>query len=208
MLGTGPVRPWPFRRTRPSTRCTMTRPVPPAPAYCRLTVLAPRASVDVALPADVPVADLVPMVLELVGEPAPGQPPRPWRLSGAAGGTFPAGATLSQLGVLDGELLRIAPAGTTPTPPTFDDPVDALAATADPAAATRRRWGAAAVLVLAVAAGVLLALGEMVGVLVAAPAAIAAVVVAARSAAAADRPADRPPADRPAPGRPPTDPPV
>ena len=37
--------------------------------FCRLTVLAPRHRVDVALPSDVPVAELVPMVLELVGEP-------------------------------------------------------------------------------------------------------------------------------------------
>jgi len=36
--------------------------------FCRLTVLAPRRRVDVALPSDVPVAELVPMVLELVGE--------------------------------------------------------------------------------------------------------------------------------------------
>ena len=40
------------------------------PAFCRLTVLAPGRRVDVALPVDVPVAELVPMVLELLGEPA------------------------------------------------------------------------------------------------------------------------------------------
>lgn len=159
----------------------MTRPVPGGPAYCRLTVLAPRASVDVALPADVPVADLVPMVLELVGEPAPGQPPRPWRLSGAAGGPLPAGATLAQLGVLDGELLRIAPDGTAPAPPVFDDPVDALAATANPAGTARRRCAGALVLVLAVAASALLRDGGTIAAVAAALAACAAVTVVARS---------------------------
>jgi type VII secretion integral membrane protein EccD len=159
----------------------MTRPVPAPPAYCRVTVLAPRASVDVALPADVPVADLVPMVLELVGEPGPGRPPRPWLLSGAAGGRLPAGSTLSQLGVLDGELLRIAPEGMAPLPPVFDDPVDALAATASPAEAIRRRCAAALVLVLAVAASALLAGGGTIAAVVAALAAGAAVTAAARS---------------------------
>jgi type VII secretion integral membrane protein EccD len=159
----------------------MTRPAPAPPPYCRLTVLAPRTSVDVALPADVPVADLVPMVLELVGEPAPGRPPRPWLLSGAAGGRLPAGSTLSQLGVLDGELLRIAPEGMAPVPPVFDDPVDALAATANPVGSIRRRCAAALVLVLAVAASALLADRGTFAAVVAALAAGTAVTVVARS---------------------------
>ncbi|MDT7551628.1 MAG: hypothetical protein QOI16_164, partial [Pseudonocardiales bacterium] len=84
--------------------------------FCRLTVLAPSRRVDVALPSDVPVAELVPMVLELVGEPERSDAgrPRPWRLSGVAGGPLPAAATLDELGVLDGELLRLGP--TAPPP--------------------------------------------------------------------------------------------
>jgi type VII secretion integral membrane protein EccD len=155
--------------------------------YCRLTVLAPRARVDVALPADVPVAELVPMVLELVGEPVFGLRPQPWRLSGAAGGPLPAGATLGELDVLDGELLRIAPEGTAPVPPVFDDPVDALAATAGTAGAADRRFGAAGVLAVSVAAAALLAggpgaAGTLATVLVAALAAAVAVAHAARLA--------------------------
>ena len=45
------------------------------------------------------------------------------------GGPLPAEATLTELGVLDGELLRLAPEGPAPASPVFDDPVDALAAT-------------------------------------------------------------------------------
>jgi type VII secretion integral membrane protein EccD len=155
--------------------------------YCRLTVLAPRARVDVALPADVPVAELVPMVLELVGEPVFGLRPQPWRLSGAAGGPLPAGATLGELGVLDGELLRIAPEGRPPVPPVFDDPVDALATTAGTAGAADRRFGAAAVLAVSVAAAALLAgrpgaAGTPASVVVAALAAAVAVAQAARLA--------------------------
>lgn len=126
--------------------------------FCRLTVLAPRVCVDVALPADVPVAELVPMVLELVGEPvATTGRPLPWRLSGVAGGPLPVAATLTELGVLDGEQLRIGPAAVAPAAPVFDDPVDALAATAGSGAAGDHRFTAAALLVLACAAAGLLA---------------------------------------------------
>ncbi|MBW0094320.1 type VII secretion integral membrane protein EccD, partial [Pseudonocardia sp. KRD-188] len=112
---------------------SVARPVaePGPPAYTRLTVLAPRTRVDVALPADVPVGELVPMVLELVGEPGPGRRMLPWRLTGVTGGPLHPAATLDELGVLDGEVLRLGPDGPPPPAPVFDDPVDALAATAD-----------------------------------------------------------------------------
>ncbi|MHA6624544.1 type VII secretion integral membrane protein EccD [Pseudonocardia sichuanensis] len=154
--------------------------------YCRLTVLAPRARVDVALPVDVPVAELVPMLLELVGEPVFGLRPEPWRLSGAVGGPLPPGATLAQLGVPDGELLRLAPDAPPPPPPVFDDPVDALAATAGAAGGPDRRFGAAAVVVVAAVAAALLATGPADGAVlraaVAAAAAGTAVLLAARLA--------------------------
>ncbi|GAA4713511.1 hypothetical protein GCM10023215_65610 [Pseudonocardia yuanmonensis] len=98
-------------------------------AYRRVTVLAPACRLDVALPADLAVAELVPMVRELLGEPEPaGRAPAPWRLDGAAGAPLPPGATLAQLGVHDGELLRIGPAVAPPPPPRFDDLPEALAA--------------------------------------------------------------------------------
>ena len=84
---------------------------PAAPAFCRVTVLAPGRRVDVALPVDVPMAELNPLVLELLGEPArsPARPD-PWRFAGATGAQLPPGATLDELGVLDGETLRLGPA--------------------------------------------------------------------------------------------------
>ncbi|MFC5992697.1 type VII secretion integral membrane protein EccD [Pseudonocardia hispaniensis] len=134
------------------------------PTFCRLSVLAPRSRVDLALPADVPLAELVPMVLELIGEPArsgPGRHPVPWRLSGPAGGPLPPDASLAQLGILDGELLRIGPDVPPPPAPVFDDPADALAATAAAhtgAGPSRGRGlGPAAVVVLAGVSGLMLA---------------------------------------------------
>jgi hypothetical protein len=127
------------------------------PTYCRLTVLGPRIRVDVALPADLPVAELVPMVLELVGEPVFGVRPQPWRLFRVTGAPLPLGESLHELGVLEGDLLRIAPDRRPPPAPVFDDPVDALAATARPA--THGRLPAAAILLLGAAAALLLAGG-------------------------------------------------
>ncbi|NEE24752.1 type VII secretion integral membrane protein EccD, partial [Streptomyces sp. SID7982] len=43
--------------------------------FCRVTVVAPDGRVDVALPEDIPVADLYPEILRLSGQsPAPGAP--------------------------------------------------------------------------------------------------------------------------------------
>ncbi|QJY46504.1 type VII secretion integral membrane protein EccD [Pseudonocardia broussonetiae] len=138
---------------------SVVRPVaePAPPAYTRLTVLAPRTRVDVALPADVPVGELVPMVLELVGEPGPGRRLLPWRLTGVTGGPLHPAATLDELGVLDGELLRLGPDGAPPPPPVFDDPVDALAASAGDAQRPLPDARPAVAVVLACLAAALLA---------------------------------------------------
>jgi hypothetical protein len=127
------------------------------PAFCRVTVLTPDRRVDVALPSDVVLAELVPMVLELLGEPlrAPDRPD-PWRFTGATGGLLPSGATLDELGVLDGEMLRLGPASPPPPAPVFDDPVDALATLA-PHRRRDRRWPAVAAVGVTLAAAALLA---------------------------------------------------
>lgn len=135
----------------------------PNPAYCRVSVLAPTARVDVALPVDVPVAELVPMLLELLGEPAPTSRPAGWRLGGVAGGPLPPDATLAELGVPDGELLRLAPVSVPPPPPVFDDPVDALAATTAGAPVAPRGRVVAAVLATVTVAAMLLPVVRQAG---------------------------------------------
>ena len=125
------------------------------------------------------------MVLELVGEPERSgmARPRPWRLSGVAGGLLPAAATLDELGVLDGELLRLRPADPAPCGPVFDDPVDALASGAGDGAVREHRFEGAAVLLVIVAAAGLLSGGgprSVAAALLARAAAVAAVACAAR----------------------------
>ncbi|HEY0573124.1 MAG TPA: type VII secretion integral membrane protein EccD [Pseudonocardia sp.] len=106
--------------------------------FCRVTVLAPRSRMDLALPTDLTVAELVPMLTELAGELGTGPRgpagtrdreglPTAWCLAAAAGAELPPHATLAGLGVLDGDLLRLRRRSEAPPPPVFDDPVDAVA---------------------------------------------------------------------------------
>lgn len=158
--------------------------VRPAPAgrWCRAGLLTPRGRVDLALPADVPIAELVPMVLELIGEPsragrAGADPvPQPWRLSGPAGGPLPAEATLDGLGVLDGELLHLGPRSSVPPAPVFDDPADALADAVREATPGRWRAGTVAAPLVVTAAAALLATVRDATVAVVVAAAVVAVL--------------------------------
>jgi len=134
---------------------------PGRPVYCLVTVLTPTRRIDLALPADLPVAELAPMLVEQVATPRSGVarigPARPWLLSDAVGAPFPTELSLRELRVFDGAVLRLGPAGPAPPAPIFDDPVDAIAATAHPDEASGSSRGAAAGLSTAVAAALLLA---------------------------------------------------
>lgn len=99
----------------------------PTGRWVRLSVLTPRGRADLALPADVPVAELVPMVRELVGGPVRTGVPEAWRFTGPAGGPLPPDATLDELRVRDGELLHLGPARPAPAAPVFDDAAEAVA---------------------------------------------------------------------------------
>lgn len=90
------------------------RPGPGVPAgngtgFCRVTVVAPDSRVDVALPEDIPVADLYPEILRLSGQsPAQGAPVG-YHLVRRDGTVLDSGRTLAGLRVLDGELLSLRP---------------------------------------------------------------------------------------------------
>ncbi|HEY1974530.1 MAG TPA: type VII secretion integral membrane protein EccD [Pseudonocardia sp.] len=113
----------------PATGLARAGAPPGGTQFCRVTVLAPRSRMDLALPVDLTVAELVPMLLELAGEVGPrwAGAGGAWCLASVAGAELPAGATLAGLGVLDGDLLRLRGRADAPPPPVFDDPVDAVA---------------------------------------------------------------------------------
>ncbi|WP_425550176.1 type VII secretion integral membrane protein EccD, partial [Actinomycetospora succinea] len=99
----------------------------------RVSVLAPRTRVDVALPPDVPLADLLPVLLDMTGESGAG-----WTLAPLGQGPVDASRTLASLGVLDGDQLVLRRRADAAPPPLFDDVVDAVA---EATPASYRAWG-------------------------------------------------------------------
>ncbi len=95
----------------------------------RVTMVAPKTRVDLALPEDVPLADLLPTLLRFAGEDLAeeGANRGGWVLSRIGGRTLDSARTLSQLEVRDGELLQFTARDAVAPEPVFDDIVDAVA---------------------------------------------------------------------------------
>lgn len=117
-----------------------------APDLCRLTILAQRTQVDLAVPLDVPVALLIPGIVDMISNHGRSNEfddgiehfePKQWVL--ARVGQPPLSSTLSlgEHGVKDGELLMLESASDTAPAPLFDD-IMYNVASAD--AQTYSRW--------------------------------------------------------------------
>ncbi len=97
--------------------------------FSRVTVVAPRTRIDVALPADVSIADLLPMLLDMAKEATPDGGARHggWCLARLGDSPLDPSRTLASLGVVDGDLLQLRRRSDNPPPPLYDDVVDAIA---------------------------------------------------------------------------------
>ncbi|MGH3547528.1 MAG: type VII secretion integral membrane protein EccD [Pseudonocardiaceae bacterium] len=95
-------------------------------------MVAPRTRIDLALPSDVAVANLVPMLLKMAGESSAdgGSRHGGWCLARLGGEAIDPDRPLSSLGVVDGDLLQLRRRRDNPPPPLFDDVVDAIAVAA------------------------------------------------------------------------------
>ncbi|HEU5475318.1 MAG TPA: type VII secretion integral membrane protein EccD [Actinophytocola sp.] len=101
----------------------------------RVTVVAPQVRMDLGLPPECTVAELIPQLVRLAG--APPQPERGatgWVLCRMGDTPLPPGVTVSAAAVRDGEILHLRSRARIETPLLFDDVVDAIAS----AAQTRR----------------------------------------------------------------------
>jgi type VII secretion integral membrane protein EccD len=129
---------------------------------CRVTVVAPRTRMDLALPTDTPLADLLPTLLRYAGE----NPDDPaflrggWILQRLGESAFDPSQRLSGLGVRDGDVLHLRHRETAIPEFAFDDVADAIAvATRDRRAAWQPSDARVAALCVA---GAFFALGALV----------------------------------------------
>ncbi|MFW3463094.1 type VII secretion integral membrane protein EccD [Streptomyces microflavus] len=98
---------------------------------CRLTVRAPSVTIDLAVPADVPVADLLPTLLRYVGEEAEeaGLDHAGWVLQRLGDAPLDEETTLAQAGLSDGAVLHLRPHTEALPEARLDDLVDGIAET-------------------------------------------------------------------------------
>lgn len=124
------------------------------PVFTRITVVAPRTRIDVALPSDVAVADLLPMLLTMAREHTPDGGARHggWCLARIGDIELDPAKTLDGHGVLDGELLQLRKRSESPPPPLYDDIIDAVALSTP---GSYRPWTAQTARVLGAGAAVL-----------------------------------------------------
>lgn len=101
----------------------------------RVTVVAPKARMDVGLPVECTMAELIPQLVALAGAPSqPDQHTTGWVLSRIGEPPLAPGLTVSAASLRDGEILNLRPRLRYEPAPLFDDVVDAIAS----AAQTRR----------------------------------------------------------------------
>jgi type VII secretion integral membrane protein EccD len=111
------------------------------PGLRRVSVNAGNAIVDLVLPAGLPVAELVPGIVDILngrggdrfGDPSAMR----YQLSLPGASALPASATLAQSGIHDGEILVLSQSATPLPDPRYDDVADAVSATID---AAGRPW--------------------------------------------------------------------
>ncbi|NMO02391.1 type VII secretion integral membrane protein EccD [Gordonia sp. TBRC 11910] len=117
-----------------------------APDIARVSILGGHTQLDVGLPAQIPIAALLPSLIAQIQSrnPLPDRPvspdvddddeligalpdPRHWTLAPLGCDPLPTGETLFDAGVRDGDLLALRPVRVGDSPVLFDDVVDALA---------------------------------------------------------------------------------
>ena len=126
----------------------------------RVTVVTPRARVDVALPQQSTFAELVPQLVRLAGASGQASAEHPgWVLSRLGGAPLALGLSVAAAQIRDGEVLHLTPRERPRGPLLFDDVVDSIASVAGTTGgwgpAVARRSGLVAAVVLLLAGGLL-----------------------------------------------------
>lgn len=98
---------------------------------CRLTVRGPGRVLDLAVPSDIPLADLLPVIVEHVGDDLPesGLEHGGWALQRIGGAPLDPEGTPDSLALRDGSVLLLRPLAEALPPVRFDNLVDGVTAT-------------------------------------------------------------------------------
>ncbi|WP_374200602.1 type VII secretion integral membrane protein EccD [Streptomyces sp. ATCC 21386] len=96
--------------------------------FCRVTIVAPDSRIDVALPDDVPVADLYPEILRLSQQSPDEGAPVGYHLVRRDGTVLDGARSFAAQRILDGELLSLRPFAASLPPAVLDDVSEAVAA--------------------------------------------------------------------------------
>ncbi|SDE42502.1 type VII secretion integral membrane protein EccD [Glycomyces harbinensis] len=151
----------------------------------RVTIVSPRTRIDLALPSDVPLSDLLPTILHQAGEYYIDEAGDNggWILARLGEEAIDTGHSCSQLGISDGEMLYLNPADAAKPEIVFDDVIDAVATATEQRGnrwdhvATKRFSVGVGTAALAVGAVAILLTGHMASAIVALG--VAAVLVGA-----------------------------
>jgi type VII secretion integral membrane protein EccD len=105
------------------------------PGLRRVSVNSGTAVVDLVLPAGLPVAELIPEIVDILdvhrGDGFGDLAPRRYQLAPPGESALPASASLAQNGIRDGAILMLSRIATPLPAPRYDDVADAVAATVD-----------------------------------------------------------------------------
>jgi type VII secretion integral membrane protein EccD len=139
------------------------------PGLRRVSVHAGTSVVDLALPAAMPVATLIPSIMDILDDRGANRSGDPvatrYHLSRPGSSALPASTTLAQNGIRDGAVLVLGRSWPDPPRPRYDDVAEAVAATLDATARPRdqqqdrhatRLTGAAAAICLTCVGGLVL----------------------------------------------------
>lgn len=153
-------------------------------AYSRVTVVTTERTVDLALPAALPMAEILPQLLRYVAPSSPDANPATWVLSRLGGTPLSLTQTLAEAAVTDGDVLELGPEAQTVRAVAVDDVRDAVEDSVDSAGGSWTTRTTASFTVLTGSATlVLLAVLDVVGlfVLVGDPGGLASIPTAAAS---------------------------
>ena len=113
-----------------------------ARGLAHLTFVGQSSSVDLAVPTNLAIAELVPDLIVLLYETVPVDPvPARWTISRLNGQVLAAEQTLLEAGVVEGDMILLLPdAELAPPTPRVDDVVEAAADAVESASGTQTQW--------------------------------------------------------------------